>query len=67
MKKTPIYLCIFHCGQELYDSIPALYDDAQKYRDIIETIRWDESGSLSPLSRTEFDSVFRNCENKASG
>jgi hypothetical protein len=26
--------------QELYDSIPALYDDTQKYRDLIETIRW---------------------------
>jgi len=28
--------------KELYVSIPALYDDAQKYRDIIETIEWDE-------------------------
>jgi hypothetical protein len=28
--------------QELYDSIPALYDDAQKYRDVMEMIRWDE-------------------------
>lgn len=28
--------------QELYDSIPSLYEDAQKYRDIIETIQWDE-------------------------
>ena len=33
--------------QELYDSIPALYDDTQKYRDLIETIRWDESTLLS--------------------
>ena len=32
--------------QELYDSIPALYDDAQKYRDIIQTIRWDEESLL---------------------
>jgi len=29
--------------QELYDSIPALYEDTQKYRDLIETIQWDES------------------------
>ena len=29
--------------RELYDSIPALYDDAQKYRDIIETLEWSES------------------------
>ncbi len=28
--------------RELYDSIPELYEDAQKYRDIIETINWDE-------------------------
>ena len=28
--------------QELYASIPALYDDAQKYRDVMEFIRWDE-------------------------
>jgi hypothetical protein len=34
--------------QELYDDVPALYDDAQKYRDMIETIRWDDS---SPGSR----------------
>jgi len=30
--------------QELYDNIPALYDDAQKYRDLIEYVRWDEVG-----------------------
>jgi hypothetical protein len=36
--------------QELYDSIPALYDDAQKYRDVIETIRWDEPSLLSVVA-----------------
>jgi hypothetical protein len=36
--------------QELYDSIPALYDDAQKYRDIIETIKWDESSLLAVVA-----------------
>lgn len=36
--------------QELYDSIPALYDDAQKYRDIIETIRWDEPSLLAVVA-----------------
>ncbi|WP_231861113.1 MULTISPECIES: P-loop ATPase, Sll1717 family [Frankia] len=30
--------------QELYDSIPAIYDDAQKFRDLIEVISWDEEG-----------------------
>ena len=28
----------------MYDNIPALYDDAQKFRDIIETISWSEDG-----------------------
>jgi hypothetical protein len=28
--------------QELYDNIPALYDDTQKYRDLFETISWDQ-------------------------
>jgi hypothetical protein len=37
--------------QELYDSIPALYDDAQKYRDIIETINWDETSLLSIVAK----------------
>lgn len=34
--------------QELYEEIPELYDDAQKYRDLIETVRWS-SGSLLTL------------------
>jgi hypothetical protein len=34
--------------QELYEDIPELYDDAQKYRDLMETIRWN-SGSLLTL------------------
>jgi len=37
--------------RELYDSIPELYDDAQKYRDIIETITWDESALLSLMAK----------------
>lgn len=37
--------------QELYDSIPSLYDDAQKYRDLIETIKWNESSLLTVAAR----------------
>jgi hypothetical protein len=37
--------------RELYDSIPELYDDAQKYRDIVETITWDEPALLSLMSK----------------
>jgi len=37
--------------KELYDNIPALYDDAQKVRDIIEIVEWDESKLLELISR----------------
>lgn len=32
--------------QELFDNIPQIYDDAQKIRGSIETIRWNEEGLL---------------------
>lgn len=37
--------------QELYDNIPALYEDAQKYRDLIEVISWDEKGLQQLIAR----------------
>jgi len=37
--------------QELYDSIPALYEDTQKYRDLIETIQWDELSLRAVVAR----------------
>ena len=37
--------------QELYDDIPALYEDAQKYRDLLEIIRWDEDSLLKLITR----------------
>lgn len=37
--------------KELYDNIPALYDDAQKVRDIIEIIEWDEPQLLELIGR----------------
>jgi hypothetical protein len=41
-------LCVFvSLRRELYDSIPSLYEDAQKYRDVMETVRWDEDSLLS--------------------
>jgi hypothetical protein len=36
--------------QELYDNIPALYEDAQKYRDLIETVSWNEAGLREMLA-----------------
>jgi len=37
--------------QELYESIPALWNDAQKYRDVVETIRWDEPALLAVVAK----------------
>jgi hypothetical protein len=37
--------------QELYDAIPALYEDAQKYRDLLETIRWTEDSLLKLIAK----------------
>jgi hypothetical protein len=37
--------------QELYDDVPALYDDAQKYRDLIETIGWNDSSLLNLMAK----------------
>ncbi len=37
--------------QELYDDVPALYDDAQKYRDLIETIHWTDELLLELIAK----------------
>ncbi|WP_433181843.1 P-loop ATPase, Sll1717 family [Actinoallomurus sp. CA-150999] len=37
--------------RELYDDIPALYEDAQKYRDLLETIRWREDSLLELIAK----------------
>src|ERR1043165_3076912 len=37
--------------RELYDSIPSLYDDAQKYRDIIEIIGWKQPSLLALVAK----------------
>ncbi|HET9080008.1 MAG TPA: hypothetical protein VFO01_05780 [Trebonia sp.] len=36
--------------QELYEDIPELYDDAQKYRDLIETVRWSRDSLLTLIA-----------------
>ena len=41
---------IISLRQELYDSIPALYEDAQKYRDVMQFVYWDESELLKLLA-----------------
>lgn len=42
--------------RELYQSIPALYDDTQKWRDIIEIIEWDEEQLLDMIARRIYHS-----------
>jgi hypothetical protein len=37
--------------QELYDDIPVLYEDAQKYRDLLETISWTDESLLKLIAR----------------
>jgi hypothetical protein len=37
--------------QELYDDIPALYEDAQKHRDLLETIHWTEDSLLELIAK----------------
>ena len=38
---SPNFRVFVSLRQELYDNIPALYDDTQKYRDLFDTISWD--------------------------
>ncbi|MBO3752087.1 ATP-binding protein [Streptosporangiaceae bacterium NEAU-GS5] len=37
--------------QELYDDIPALYEDAQKYRDLVETVHWTAEALLELIAK----------------
>ncbi|QXJ25340.1 hypothetical protein AGRA3207_006822 [Actinomadura graeca] len=37
--------------QELYDDIPALYEDAQKHRDLMEKISWTEESLLELIAK----------------
>jgi len=46
--RMPNIRVLLSLRKELYNSIPSIFDDAQKFRDIIEVIEWDEE-SLSEL------------------
>jgi hypothetical protein len=37
--------------QELYENTPTLYEDAQKYRDLVESVSWNEAGLQSLIAR----------------
>jgi hypothetical protein len=48
---TPNVRVLISLRKELYDSIPSLYEDAQKVRDFIETIEWDEPQLLTLIAK----------------
>jgi hypothetical protein len=45
--KLRVYMSL---RQELYDNIPALYEDAQKFRDVIERISWTKPRLLELIA-----------------
>jgi hypothetical protein len=47
-KSVRVYVSL---RQELYDNIPTLYEDAQKYRDLLETIRWAKESLLTLIAK----------------
>lgn len=47
---TPDLRVVVSLRQELYDSIPSLYEDAQKFRDVMEFVSWDETSLLKLLA-----------------
>jgi hypothetical protein len=49
--RTPHIRVVMSLRRELYDNIPALYEDAQKARDAIEAIDWDRSRLFEMLCR----------------
>lgn len=48
---TPNIRVLISLRKELYDNIPALYEDAQKVRDLIETLEWDEAHLLELIAK----------------
>ena len=49
--QVPALRVLISLRRELYESIPALYEDAQKIRDIIQVIEWDEPDLLELIAR----------------
>ena len=60
-QSTPGIRVIVSLRKELYDNIPALYEDAQKVWDIIETVEWNEA-SLRDLIAKRIGHSFNELE-----
>ena len=69
-QQTPNIRVLVSLRKELYDNIPGLYEDAQKVRDIIEEIEWDEDqlkaligrriAASSGLPLTDFEAAWNS-------
>lgn len=49
--RTPNVRVLVSLRRELYENIPAIYEDAQKVRDVIETVEWDEPSLLTLVAK----------------
>ena len=61
LKKVKVLVSL---RKELYENIPALYEDAQKVRDIIVNLEWDETKLLELIGR-RISKVFPETKNNS--
>jgi hypothetical protein len=50
-KLTPDLMVMISLRRELYDNIPEIYEDAQKVRDMLRYVEWDEAGLKTLIDR----------------
>lgn len=48
---TPDFHVLISLRRELYDNIPAIHEDAQKFRDLLRYVEWDEDGLRNLIER----------------
>lgn len=59
---TPNVRVYLSLRKELYDNIPSLYEDAQKVRDLVEEITWDEPALSDLMNRRISYSISPGCQ-----
>ena len=65
---TPHLRILISLRREIYDNIPEIYDDAQKVRDLVRYIEWEENGLKELVARrihTALEIKHKFCENVA--
>lgn len=48
---SPNFRVLISLRRELYDNIPSLYGDSEKYRDVIEMLSWNKSSILKLITK----------------